>query len=240
MAKTKVKGGFNVKKKDGTLGVTVFKTQAAAQSRSRGPGKKGRKSPARAKKPAAKKPTKRRGTSVAKNTNNKKPPKIGASIQAFKGAQAVAAPVIQSAAASTTIDQFTSDLRSKANLNYAGSLGIEAANQVVDRKIAHGAALSRGSLTAWAAEGVAAFRAFKAQEGRGTRGSAVSVNQSLSLSYRAYNPVNGTIDTSHRNFQEYQFTKIAGAVARRLSTKGPFKRVFAPVKKLLGEMGGAL
>ncbi|MEE9181010.1 MAG: hypothetical protein V3U33_00360 [candidate division NC10 bacterium] len=206
----------------------------------RGGKKAAKKSPAR-KRAVKKAPARKRSKSVAKKGNpNNKSPKIGASIQAFKGTQALLAPVIQSAAASTTTDQFTSELRSKGNLDYAGSLAIEGVNQAIDRKSAHATALSGGSITAWAAETVAAVRAFDAAKGKGTRGAAVAANQSLSLSYRAYNPVNGKIDLAHSNFREYQGLKLVGALARRLSNTGPFRKIASPFKRMIGSLGGRL
>ncbi len=190
---------------------------------------------------ATKKPARTGSKSVATKGNpNNKSLKIGAAIQAFKGTQALLAPVVQSAAASTTADQFISELRSKGNLDYAGSLAIEGLNQAIDRKTAHGTALTGGSITAWAAEGLAGWRAFRAQKGKGARGAAVAANQSLSLSYRAYNPVNGKIDTGHENFREYQGLKLLGALARRLSNQGFFRGVAAPFKRMIGSLGGRL
>ncbi len=207
----------------------------------RGGTKAAKKAPARKRAAPRKAPAKRR-KSVAKkgNPNNNKPPKIGAAIQAFKGAHALFSPVAEAAVVSTTPDQFVSALRSKANIDYAVNLGVEGINQAVDRRIAHGGALSRGSLTAWAAEGFAAFTAFQEAKDLDGRNAARAVNFSLSRTIRGYDPPSGKTNFSDPNFRTDQTIKILGGVARRLSSKGPFKKITAPAKKLLGEMGGAL
>lgn len=241
MATKAVKGGFKVKKKDGTLGKTVFKTQKAAQSRSRGPGKKAAKRKAPARKSPAKKKTTRR-TSVAKKGNpNNKSPKIGAVLQSVKGAQAVAAPFIHTAAVQGfNPAQNVPAIKARMNSAYAGSLLVEGANHAVDRKIAHGAALTRGSVTAWAAELFAAKQAFDAASGSGGRDAVLAVNQEMSKTIRGYDPQAATQDLGNQAFRTYQTIKIGGGVARRLSNAGPFKKMAAPLKKALGEVGLAL
>ncbi len=195
-------------------------------------------------KSAAKKaPARKRSRSVATKGNpNNKSPKIGAAIQAFKGTQAVAAPFVEAGLLrGRNTEALANDLKAKANLDTAGSLVIEGINQAVDRKFAHGGALSRGSVTAWAAEGFAAVTAFDAASGKPGKEAARAVNTSLSRTIRAYDPQGrGTIDTGDPKFRTYQLIKVGGGVLRRVSNKGPFKKIFAPVKKFLGEMGGAL
>ncbi len=92
MATKAVKGGFKVKKKDGSLGKTVFKTQKAAQSRARGPGKKGRKAPARRKPAVRKAPARKRSKSVATKGNPNRAPKMGAVLKGARAIDVVSAP----------------------------------------------------------------------------------------------------------------------------------------------------
>ncbi len=192
----------------------------------------------------AKKPARKRSSSMAKKSNpgNNKSPKIGAAIQAFKGTQAVASPFVEAGLLrGRNTPALVNDLKAKANLDTAGGLVIEGVNQVIDRKAAHGAALSGGSVTAWAAEGFAGLKAFEAAGGKKGKEAARAVNISLSRTIRAYDPQGaGSLDTGDSNFRTYQSIKIGGAVLRRASNKGPFKRIFAPIKKFLGEMGGRL
>lgn len=175
------------------------------------------------------------------NPNNRKSPKIGAAIQSVKGAQAVAAP-FAAVAANQTLDPATNipAIRKRMNMAYGGSLLVEGANHAIDRKIAHGTALSRGSITAWGAELFAAKQAFDAASGQSGRGVLNAVNQEMSKTIRGYDPLAGSQDLGNANFRMYQTIKIGGGVARRVSNMGPFKKMAAPLKKALGQMGLAL
>ncbi len=209
-----------------------LKTAWAIQKRGQKGGK--RKSPAKA--PAKRKSPARRGNPVA--SNNRKP-KIGAAIQAFKGTQPLLSPVIDVAARGGANAESVSALRGKANAAYAGNVVMTAVNQAVDKKIAQGGALSRGSVTAWLAEGYAGLQASKEAKGSG-RNAALGVNTKLAKTLNAYDPDRGELDFADADFRTYQGLKIGGGIARRLSNVGPFKRITAPAKKLLGEMGLAL
>ncbi len=219
-----------------------LKTAWAIQKRGGGKRKPAaKKAPARKIAAPKKAPAKRR-TSVAKKGNpNNKSPKIGASIQAFKGAQPLLSPVIDSAATAADAAGFVEGLRKNANLNYAGNVAATAINQAFDRKLAHGGALSRGSITAWAAEAFAGFQAStEVVEGQTGRQSIAAVNRRLALTINGYDPSTGSMDLSNPDFRTYQGIKIGGGILRRASNMGQLKRAFAPVKKFLGEMGGAL
>ncbi len=210
----------------------------------RGGGKAAKKPPARKKaarkSPARKAPAKRR-TPVAKKGNpNNKPPKIGAAIQAFKGAQPLLSPVIDAAASASSASDLVNNLRGKANVSYIGNVAATAVNRAVDRKIAQGGALSRGSITAWAPEAFAAFQVSTEVRGGTGRASIAAANRRLALTLNGYDPVSGQMDLSNPDFRTYQGLKIGGGILRRASNMGPLKKVFAPLKKALGEMGGAL
>ncbi len=221
--------------KSGKLKFVKNKSRAAPK-RSKA---KARKAPHR-RAPARKAPAKRR-TSVAKKGNpNNKSPKIGASIQAFKGAQPLLSPVIDSAASASDAAGFVDGLRKNANISYAGNVAATAVNQAVDRKLAHGGALSRGSITAWGAEAFAAIQTANEVRGQDGRAAIVAANRRLALTLNGYDPSTGQMDLSNPDFRTYQGLKIGGGILRRASNMGPLKRAFAPVKKFLGEMGGAL
>lgn len=193
--------------------------------------------------PAAKKtPAKKKGTSVAKsNPTPNKAPKIGAVIQSVKGAQAIAAPFVEvGVAQGFSPQQNVSSIKTRMNAAYAGSLLVEGANHAIDRKIAHGGALSRGSVTAWGAELFAAKNAFDAASGSSGRNAIRATNTEMSKTIRGYDPGTGTQDLGNANFRLYHTIKIGGGVARRLSNMGPFKKMAAPLKKALGQMGLAL
>lgn len=181
-----------------------------------------------------------RKRAAKKGNPNNKTPKIGASIQAFKGTQAVLAPVVDAAAVSSSSQQFVSALQGKANFDYVGNIAIEALNQAVDHKSAHATALSGGSLTAWAAEGFAGIQAFNAGRGKDARSAAQAVNQKLSRTIRAYDPSTGGMVLGDEDFRIYQTLKIGGAVARRLSGMSPFRKIAAPLKRMLSSLGGRL
>ncbi len=208
----------------------------------RGGGKKAaKKAPARKRAAATRKAPARRRTSVAKKGNpNNKPPKIGAAIQAFKGAQPLLSPVIDAGASASSPSDFVNNLRPKANVGYIGNVAATAVNRAVDKKIAQGGALSRGSLTAWAAEGFAAFQASTEVRGGTGRAAIAAANRRLALTINGYDPVSGQMDLSNPDFRTYHGLKIGGGILRRASNMGPLKKVFAPLKKALGEMGGAL
>ncbi len=233
-------GTWRVKKKDGTLGKRRFSTMAnALAAQRRAPGKKKaakRKAPRKA--PAKKKTTRRKA--VAKKGNPNKSPKIGAAIQAFKGGHAVFAPVIEAGVRVHAGAEPIPSLKRAANIDLAQSLVVEGVNHAVDRKIAHGAALSRGSATAWAAEGFAGLRAFQAAKGTKGADTVRQVNISLSRTIRGYEPAEARMNFLNDDQRNYNLIKIGGGVVRRVSNMGPFKKIFAPAKKLLGEMGGAL
>lgn len=167
-------------------------------------------------------------------------PKIGASIQAFKGAQAVAAPLVEVGVRVNAGEQVMPALQRVANLNTAGSLIVEGVNQAVDRKIAQGSALTGGSITAWAPEAFAAVRAFDSARGSSAVDAARQINISLSRTIRAYDPQSSSVDFGNADFRTYQTLKIGGGIFRRLSNMGPFKKILAPAKKLLSSFGGRL
>lgn len=200
--------------------------------------KKGGKNPAAKKSPAKKPgPSNPGGGSTS---NNNKAPKIGAQIQAAKGGHAVLAPVIEAGIRVNAGAEVVPSLQRAVNLDLAESLVIEGANNLIDRKIAHGAALSRGSVTAWLAEGVAGLAAFNAARGSSGRDAIRKVNTSVSRTIRGYNPESARLEFLNDDQRNYNLVKVGGGIARRVSNMGPFKKIFAPAKKMLGQMGGAL
>ncbi len=156
MATRKVKGGYKVVKKDGSLGKTLFKTQTAAASRARGPGKKGR---AVARRPAAKKPAKRRATKATATTSGSTAPGTGRSYQAVRltalavaaGTHQVLGIALEGKDVETAGRRLFEVAKSRPHLTH---LGVVAVDLVIDksRKVGQAAAMSRGSVTAWAPE----------------------------------------------------------------------------------------
>ncbi len=209
----------------------------------RGGKKAAKKAPARKKaarrSPARKAPARRKSVATKSNPGNKSP-KIGAAIQSFKGGHAVLAPVVEAGIRVNAGAEVVPSLQRAVNLDLAESLVIEGANHIIDRKIAHGAALSRGSVTAWLAEGVAALAAANAAKGTSGRDTIRTVNTSLSRTLRGYNPQSAKLEFLNDDQRNYNIVKIGGGVVRRVSNMGPFKSIFAPAKKFLGDMGGAL
>ncbi len=203
--------------------------------------RRGRGKAAKPKKAAKSPKSKSKGSRIVTKTSNpKRAPKIGAGIQAFKGAHAVAAPLVEAGIRTHAGAGFVPSIRRAANLDTAGSLAVEGLNQAVDRKIAQGAALTGGSVTAWGAEAFAGWRAFEASRGAGARDAVRQVNTSLSTTIRGYDPQSARMRFLNDDQRNYNLIKIGGGIIRRASNMGPLKKVFAPAKKLLGSLGGRL
>lgn len=232
MAKAKKKGGlpkWAIKQAGGD-----FKKAWALKKRGR---KTSTKSPSR---------SSSKGRSVSKRSNprSNKAPGIGSMYQAGKGSHALLAPVIGTTVAvgfprdEATLRAALTDLKARAGLPYLASLAVEAASQAMDRKFAHATALTKGSVTAWAAEvyalAIAIFEARKLPDAKARIGS---LNNNLSVIMRAYNSRTGKIQIASETWI-YHGAKVGGGLARRLSnTKGPLKKVFAGPKRLLKALG---
>lgn len=142
-------GRWRIKKKDGTIGKRKFSSKKNALAAQRSSG---------AKKPG-KKVAKKGGTKATATTSGSKAPGTGRSYQAVRlTALAVAAGTDQILAIATEgkdVETAGRDLfeaaKSRPHLTH---LGIVAVDLVIDksRKVGQAAAMSRGSVTAWAPE----------------------------------------------------------------------------------------
>ncbi len=206
MPTIKVKDGWKWKSKDGTLGKRVFRTQKAAQSQGRGPGKKGKK-PGKA---VAKKPTGGTATTTSRKIGT------GRSYQGVRLTMLVISPATDQAfavqAGAQTIEgaltQIGQDVQSGPYLSH---LAVVAADVAIDThpKVGQAAAISRGSVTALAPEvylGVKGVEDWRAGQGvRQIHGNAI-------LRQTGYNPADGSWDPAR--MRTYRTIKHGGQVIR--------------------------
>lgn len=210
-------GKWKVVKKDGKLGKTAFNTKSAAQSRARGPGKKGAKRKGKAvAKRAARKPAKRRSSS--KSATSSSPQKIGTGrgYQGVRLTMLVLSPATDQAFAiqaggqtvSGALTQIGHDVQARPYLSH---LGIVAADVAIDTnpKVGQAAALSRGSITAWAPEVyIAAMGVEDWRTGQGAR----QIHGNAILRQTGYNPADGSWDPAR--MRTYRTIKHGGQVIR--------------------------
>ncbi len=142
-------GTWRIKKKDGTLGTRKFtsKKNALAAQRSGG-----------AKKPG-KKVTKKGGTKATVTTSGSKAPGTGRSYQAVRltalgvaaGTDQVLAITLEGKDVETAGRDLLATAKSRPHLTHLGIVGVDL---IIDksRKVGQAAAMSRGSVTAWAPE----------------------------------------------------------------------------------------
>jgi len=163
-------------------------------------------------------------------------PKLGATYQAAKLANYAASAgvnaAIQQGFTQGAADQTFARMKETAFIKGAAVSGLDF---MVSRKIHHANALSRKSLTAWAPEVFAiADTAIAAREGSpGWPGHYARVKTGFAPGVlQGFQPIDKTM--------LYFGGKVLGGVIRKLSTAGPLRSASAPVKKILGSMGGAL
>lgn len=231
-------GTWRVKKKDGTLGTRKFTTKSNALAAQRGGGAKGKTKP------------KSRGGggggTKATDTKPRKAPMIGATIQGAKATHALTAGAVEVGASQGLprsrgdVLQAFQSLQKRSGLPYVASLAIEAGSQALDVKFQHATALSKGSVTAWAAELYAATLAFLDARGAGgAQHTVIEANRTLSRVMRAYDPATGQLDVN-ADFWIYQGAKASGGLARRLSNSSKFVgRIVRPAKRFLSGVFGA-
>lgn len=204
MATEKVKDGFRVKLKGGGLGKRLFKTQKAAQAQSRGKRKPGKAVTKKAKK----------GTTAAATTS--KPPRVGRSYQGVRLTMLAIAPVTREVIGVSTGAQTVSgaltklgeDVRSRPYLTH---LGIVAADVAIDRSrmVGQAAALSRGSVTAWAPEVYIFARGVEDWQG----GADVQqIHARAVIRQTGYNTLNNT--WVPKNARTYRLIKHGGQALR--------------------------
>ena len=229
-------GTWRIKKKDGTLGKRRFSTKSNALAAQRGGGAKGKPKP------------KGKGGGGGKKLTTSSPrrrPLIGSTLQGAKATHALTAPIVEVGAGNIprSADELQlafRELRGKANLPYLASLAIEAGSQVLDVKFQHATALSKGSVTAWAAELYAAVITFVEARQLGFAKDKVRVaNRTLSRIMRAYDPASGDLSFTD-DFFIYQGLKAGGGLARRLSNRSrAVGRILNPAKRFLSGIFGA-
>ena len=172
-------------------------------------------------------------------------PRIGSAYNNAKRAAALFSPVTDatiSAAQSRQASYFMTELRPKANMAYVGNAAVLALDGVIDKKTGQSAALSRGSITAWAPEVFNGLQAFVTGQG-GLRvvGDARSVHANLSTAYTGYDPQAGSVNWQDPRFTTYRLMKHGGQAIRILANRTSLgKRMFTPVKRVLGAIGGAV
>lgn len=116
---------------------------------------------------------------------------------------------------------------------YAVNLAVEGATAVIDKKMGQAAALSRGSVTAWAAEALLAAEV--AAEAR-SQGSVYTAHQVWSEHRNGYDPAfNGTV---LQDAIPYRVVKHGGQVLRKLRTSsakrgGLISRLLEPVSEYI-------
>ncbi len=191
------------------------------------------------------------GRAVAKNpTSNppavRKPPKIGSAYTAAKESVMLLAPVTD-----TIVDGIASGkprveiLRETGakilSIPYAYNLAVIAFDAAVDRKTAQATALTMGSLTAWAPEiflATLAFDEVQAQGGLNSFAAARTLHQRIVSAHQGYDPAFNQIRIDNPEFVAYRTIKHVGqAVRRGRSRVGIFRRVTAPLTKMLKVFG---
>ena len=168
-----------------------------------------------------------RRSSRGKSTSSSKGPGIGAAYTAGKATTQVLAPVIDLAThvGGQTPQGALADLKFHAvSKEYALGLASTVAQAFGDRKIQHAQALSRGSITAWAAE---AYPIAKAVENRSSARAAFSAYNGAA---NGYSPV----EQSFKVPVVYGGLKYGLGVARKAANRTTLLR---PIKKGLSMVG---
>ncbi len=238
-AKQQKDGTWRVKKKDGTLGKTKFKTQKAALARSRGspgkkPGSKGGKKP---------------GKAVAKkgDATPAKPPKIGASYSAgMAGAMALSpltAEVLRGIEEGLSPREVIDRTATKIlTIPYAYNLALIGVDAAVDRKTAQATAITMGSGTAILPEIYLASEIYEqARKGGSPQAVAARAHEAMVVTHQGYNPKSGAFATGDKRFRTYRLLKHGGQAIRMVRGKsGIVRRITAPIARFAKALGGRI
>lgn len=198
-------GTWRIKKKDGTLGTRKFTSKKNALAAQRGGG--------------AKKPAKKGGkksTSKAVATSGSSAPGTGKTYQGIRLTAMALAPatdeMIAIVAEGKDVRQAGEDLWNKAKSRpHLTHLGIVAADVIVDRsrKVGQAAAMSRGSVTAWAPEVyTVALGVIQASQGTSER----DIHRGFHRRTTGYDPT--TNKTVLKNARTYRMIKHGGQLIR--------------------------
>ena len=200
-------GKWRIRKKDGTLGKRDFTSKKNALAAQRSGAKAGKKKPGT-------KVAKKAGTSATSSSSKKIG--TGKSYQAVRLTMLAISPVTSKALAiqaeaktvSGALTQLRTELVSPA---YATHLGVVTADLLIDRSrmVGQAAALSRGSVTAWAPEVYIGVKGVEDwQRGVGAWG----VHDNAIRRQTGYDPANGTWDA--RQMRTYRTIKHGGQIIR--------------------------
>jgi len=181
--------------------------------------------------------SKRSGGSSPARTN--KGQAVGAAYTATKRFIVFLAPVTDEAISEAQGRQGAqtrfNNLRNKANVDYGINLGIIAADAWLDKKTGQAAALSRGSLSAWAGE---AYLAFRSAEDRRLNKDPRDTHRNWVVRHQGYDPVTGLSKHDDVGFREYRIIHHVGQGVRMLANRTNIgATITAPLKKGLSALG---
>lgn len=179
---------------------------------------------------------------MSKKSEPEHKPRLGASWRAGTTAAVVLAPVTDEVINSVQSKNFKSlavNLKNKTlSIANGMNLGIATVDAGLDAKLGHAAALSRGSITAWAPElirlGAAASNAGLSIGGSG-KVDARAFNAGFSKATTGFDSRTGTWNVV--DAIPYQASKHGLQIVRRIAARPAGARVLDPVKKGLKVAG---
>lgn len=178
----------------------------------------------------------------------KKAPQIGAGIEMGRSAITTLSPLVDQGllAADPAAEKFTAQehmamLKEKVvSIPYATNVAVGIVDGVASVKFGHATALTKGSVTAWAAELFPLYAAYveaEATSGNGIRKTRQGFREYV-LRTRGYDVMlNKTVWAA---LKEYGGLKVGGGLVRRWSNVGPLRKVARPVKMFLSWLGGRI
>jgi len=180
------------------------------------------------------------GSSPARSGNGGQ--RIGAATLAAKRFVVFLAPVtdevILASQTKQGLDTSLNNLRNKANLDYAINLGVMTADAWLDKKTGQAAALSRGSVTAWAGE---AYLALKSANQARTDTNPRKLHADAVRRHQGYDPWSKTFLKDDPEFREYRIIHHVGQGVRMVGNRTRIgKALAAPLKKGLAAIGAGL
>lgn len=174
-----------------------------------------------------------------------KAPKIGAGVEMGRSALTTLSPLIDEAllaadpsAGKLTAEEHARRIKEKVlSMPYGANVAVGVIDGVASVKFGHATALTKGSLTAWAAELFPLYSAYiSATEASGTGARQTRAGfREYVLRTRGYDVVLN--ETVWGALKEYAGLKIGGGLVRRWSNVGPLRKVGAPIKRLLSWLG---
>ena len=248
MPTKKVTGGYVTVSKAGKVGTKVFTTKANAEKVQRAARKnlgKTRGGKAKATPKATPKGTGSTGGGNPTTDSSKKPMRMGAAYQVGKVTGQAAVPLTDYALQEQpkTVDGLMAHLKGVANPELAKGYAVAGADAALSksRLVGHAGALSRRSATAIAPEAYLAVKGF--EDAAVEKVPARTVHGRAAKRTMGYDPLQagGKFVPADPEFRTYHKIKWIGAGVRAIANRTRLgKRVFAPVKRVLSMLGGAL